>query len=77
MPIDFDQIVDRTSSSSVKYDARKAYFGTEDVIPLWVADMDFNTPYFITESLRKRTDHEIYGYSFRPPEYSIAGPSSL
>jgi cystathionine beta-lyase len=40
-----------------------------DVIPMWVADMDFNTPDFIIKSLSTRLKHEILGYSFRPPEY--------
>ncbi|HKK43261.1 MAG TPA: PatB family C-S lyase, partial [Bacteroidales bacterium] len=53
----------------VKYDLRKAVFGKDDVIPMWVADMDFKTPGFITQALQERLGHGIFGYSFRPEEY--------
>ena len=42
------------------------YFGTDDLLPMWVADMDFKTPDFIVEAIRKRMDHEILGYSLKP-----------
>ena len=66
MTIDFDEIIDRTQSQTVKYDARKAVFGTEDVMPLWVADMDFATPECVTAALTQRAQHPIYGYSLYP-----------
>lgn len=66
MTIDFDKIIDRTGTSNVKYDVRKAVFGTEDVIPLWVADMDFAAPEAITEALIQRAAHPIYGYTIYP-----------
>ena len=53
----------------MKYDLRKETFGSDDLIPMWVADMDFKTPDFIISALRKRLGHEILGYSFRPSEY--------
>lgn len=65
----FDEIIDRTNTNCVKYDGRKIFFGKDDVIPLWVADMDFKTPDFITEAVRERAAHEIYGYTFRPHSY--------
>ena len=65
----FDEEVCREGTDCIKYDLREDIFGRKDVIPMWVADMDFRTPGFITEKLRQRLDHEIYGYSFRPPEY--------
>ncbi len=46
MIYDFDKHIDRSGTSSVKYDLRKTIFGTEDVLPMWVADMDFETPDF-------------------------------
>ncbi|MFW5450702.1 MAG: MalY/PatB family protein [Methylophagaceae bacterium] len=64
--INFDQIIDRTQSTSLKYDARKAYFGTEDVTPLWVADMDFQAPEAVTKALIQRANHPIYGYTVYP-----------
>jgi len=65
----FDKPTGREGTDCIKYDRREEIFGAKDVIPMWVADMDFNTPDFIVESLQKRLDHPIYGYSFRPPEY--------
>jgi len=65
----FDDIISREGTNCVKYDLRTEIFGTASVIPMWVADMDFRTPEFITEKLRKRIDHEIFGYTFRPADY--------
>ena len=65
----FDRPVKREDTDCIKYDLREEIFGVKNIIPLWVADMDFLTPDFIVESLHKRLDHEIYGYSFRSPEY--------
>lgn len=69
MKWDFDEEVSREGTGCVKYDLRKETFGTEDVIPMWVADMDFKTPDFIISALRKRLGHELMGYSFRSTDY--------
>jgi cystathionine beta-lyase len=68
----FDDPDGREGTDCIKYDRRVETFGVKDLIPMWVADMDFNTPDFIVEDLRKRLDHKIYGYSFRPPEYYLS-----
>lgn len=60
---DFDEIVPREGTDCLKYDARTEYFGREDVIPMWIADMDFKTPPFVMEALRKRLEHEVLGYT--------------
>jgi cystathionine beta-lyase len=65
----FDEPAVREGTNCIKYDRREETFGVKNVIPMWVADMDFNTPDFIVESLQKRLNHEIFGYSFRPEEY--------
>ncbi|MDX2445128.1 MAG: PatB family C-S lyase [Bacteroidales bacterium] len=65
----FDKIINREGSHSVKYDARGFYFGEEDLIPMWVADMDFAVPEFITDALVDRAKHPIYGYTIRPDSY--------
>jgi cystathionine beta-lyase len=65
----FDEIIDRTNSSSIKYDFRKVLFGTENLIPMWVADMDFRTPDFILNALKKRIEHPVLGYSLKPEGY--------
>lgn len=69
---DFDQIIPRENTNCVKYDLRSPVFGKSDVIPLWVADMDFKTPDFIVEAIQKRSSHEIYGYSIKPKDYTKA-----
>ena len=65
---DFDHIVDRRATGAVKVDALKQVFGKSDLIPLWVADMDFETPDFIIEAMRKRLDHPVFGYTVEPEE---------
>ena len=59
---DFDQIIDRSNTNSVKVDALEEVFGNKDLIPLWVADMDFLSPPEITEALMQRVEHGIFGY---------------
>jgi cysteine-S-conjugate beta-lyase len=65
----FDEIIPREGTNCIKYDAREWIFKTNDVLPLWVADTDFRTPDFIVEALKKRTEHEIFGYTFKPDSY--------
>jgi len=62
----FDQIISREGTSSTKYDARQTIFGKPDVIPVWVADMDFATPPAITDALIERAKHPVYGYTLFP-----------
>lgn len=69
MMYNFDEITDRSDTACVKYDLRKEIFGAEEVIPMWVADMDFKTPDFILDAIRKRTEHPVLGYSIRNAEY--------
>lgn len=61
----FDEIIERIDTQCIKHDFKKEYFGTDNIIPMWVADMDFRTPDFIMEAIRKRTGHEILGYTGR------------
>ncbi len=65
----FDELIERSNTASVKYDLRQLFFSKDDVIPMWVADMDFRTPDFIMNAIRKRANHEILGYSIRPESY--------
>ena len=65
----FDEVIERHGTSCVKFDRLKEMFGDENLIPLWVADMDFRTPDFIVEALKKRCEHEIFGYTFGSDEY--------
>jgi cystathionine beta-lyase len=67
----FDEIIDRSNTGSVKWDptALKAFFGHEDLLPLWVADMDFKTPPPVIDALVKRARHGIFGYTFPDKNY--------
>jgi cystathionine beta-lyase len=69
MAWNFDEPAKREGTNCIKYDLRTETFGVKDVLPMWVADMDFNTPEFIVKALQNRLSHEIFGYSFRPSEY--------
>ena len=66
LSIDFDHGIPRNGTASVKHDGRAAYFGTPEVLPLWVADMDFAAPESVTRALVERAAHPIYGYTFYP-----------
>ncbi len=68
MKYNFDEIVDREHTNAIKYDYRKRLFGKSDVIPFWVADMDFKTPDFIIEALKNRLGHELIGYTSVPED---------
>ena len=65
----FDEPTGREGTDCIKYDRREETFGVKNIIPMWVADMDFKTPDFVVQSLQKRLGHEIFGYSYRPAEY--------
>jgi cystathionine beta-lyase len=69
MKFDFDSEIPRSGTNCVKYDLRGQIFGREDVIPMWVADMDFAAPPFVADALRKRVEHPVYGYSIIPDSY--------
>ena len=68
MRYDFDTIIDRTGSGDLKHCVLGERYGRSDLLPLWVADMDFATPSFIIDALRKRLEHPILGYTITPPE---------
>ena len=65
----FDEIVDRKGTSTYKVDLLKARFGADDLIPLWVADMDFRSPDFIIDAIRQRAQHEVLGYTVRNADF--------
>ncbi|QUH31600.1 MalY/PatB family protein [Vallitalea guaymasensis] len=71
MEYNFDTIIDRKGTNSLKWepDKLKEFFGEEDMLPLWVADMDFKTPQPIIDTIVERAKHGIYGYSVRLDEY--------
>lgn len=66
---DFDNIIDRKNTASSKWDSLTALYGREDLIPLWVADMDFPAAEPIVEAIKKRMEHPVYGYTFLSDKY--------
>lgn len=65
----FDSVISRHNTNSLKYDDMQASFGESDLLPLWVADMDFKAPTPVLEAIAKRLDHGIFGYTSRPESY--------
>ena len=61
--LDFDTIIDRKNTDCLKYDFAKRRGMPEDVLPLWVADMDFKTSSYVEDALAERARHGIFGYS--------------
>jgi cystathionine beta-lyase len=59
--MDFDRVIDRRHSDSVKWNVYD-----EDVLPMWVADMDFESPPAVLEALHSRVEHGIFGYGIAP-----------
>ena len=69
MKYDFDKIVDRTGTESLKWVYPRKVLKVEDAIPMWVADMDFEAPPAVVEAIRNRAAHGIYGYPLVPPSF--------
>jgi len=63
------QSINRQGTYTTKYDDAKKKFGTDDLLPLWVADMDLASPKCVQETLAKRAAHPLYGYTVYPPRY--------
>ncbi|WP_406818009.1 MalY/PatB family protein [Metabacillus indicus] len=64
----FDQKIDRYMTHSVKWDYSEEIFGVKDVLPMWVADMDFRAPDEVISALQERASHGIFGYTSAGPE---------
>ena len=62
----FDRLIDRYHSDSVKWDGAPSIFGEADILPMWIADMDFAVADPISEAIVKRSQHPIYGYQTEP-----------
>lgn len=69
---DFDRRIDRLNTNSYKHDRLREEFGTTDVLPMWVADMDFASPDFILDTIRARCDHGVLGYTMVPKTWADA-----
>lgn len=73
----FDEPIERRGTDCFKWDALKAMYGRGDVTPMWVADMDFRSPDFVLEAIRKRCGHEVLGYTMPSNGYWNAVTSWL
>lgn len=69
MIYDFDKPVDRKGSGDLKHEVLQVRYGRSDLLPLWVADMDWETPSFITDALKQRMEHSLFGYTVEPKDY--------
>ena len=69
MQYNFDEIIERRGTDCFKWDALQAMYGRGDVTPMWVADMDFRSPDFVMEAIRKRCKHEVLGYTMPSKGY--------
>jgi len=72
MTYNFDKIIDRKNTNSLKFDFAKEIGKPDDLLPLWVADMDFKTPAEVTEALIKTAKHSIFGYTDTKADYFSA-----
>ena len=69
MNFDFDQLIERKGSSCIKHDGMHKFLGADDALPMWVADMDFLTPAYITEAIINKAKHGVFGYPLREETY--------
>lgn len=77
MAYNFDELIHREGTLSVKHGLKEKLFGRNDILPMWVADMDFKSPDCVSEALQKRAQHQIYGYSYRPDSFYQAAKEWL
>ena len=69
MSFDFDKIIDRKGSACIQWDGMEKFLGSADALPMWVADMDFLTPAYITEAITRKASHGVFGYPLREEGY--------
>ena len=69
MDYNFDEVVCRKHTDALKLEALAPRWGRTDLLPMWVADMDFKTPPFIVEVMKKRMECEVFGYTVKPESW--------
>ena len=69
MKYDFDRIVNRKGTNSFKWDKLMGRFGRNDIIPMWIADTEFEAPVEVVNAIKTRAEHGIFGYTFRSESY--------
>ena len=69
MKYDFNQVIDRSHTGALKLEVLQERYGRPDLLPLWVADMDFATPDFVVDAMKQRMEHPVFGYTVEPADY--------
>jgi len=69
---DFDKVIDRTGTESLKWVYPRKVLKVDDAIPMWVADMDFESPPAVVEAVKRRVEHGVFGYPLVPPSFFAA-----
>ena len=69
MAYNFDTKIDRKNTNSIKWDFTEEFFGEEDLLPMWVADMDFKAPIEVINKIEERAEHGVYGYTSKPDSF--------
>jgi cystathionine beta-lyase len=75
--VDFNQVLDRRHTQSLKWDGMQILFPATDLLPMWVADMDFASPPCVLQALQRKVAHGVFGYPFRPHSLFTAVASWL
>ena len=75
MSSDFDRLIDRRGTNCLKWDGCRRVFGRDDLLPMWVADMDFAAPPAVMDAIKDRADHGVFGY-IQGPEPAFAALTS-
>ena len=66
----FDRVIERKNTDSVKWNGMKNIYGTNDLLPMWVADTDFQAPKEVIATLNERIQHGIFGYAMIRTDYT-------
>ena len=72
MKYNFDEYIDRRGTDCIKYDGMAPFYDVSDLLPMWIADMDFKSPPCVIDALRRRVEHGVYGYSLPSPQWETA-----
>ena len=72
MKYNFDECIDRRGTDCIKYDGMAPFYDVDNLLPMWIADMDFKSPPCVIEALRRRVEHGVYGYSIPSPKWESA-----
>lgn len=69
MKYNFDEVVDRKDTDSIKWNGLEEMFGSDNLLPMWIADMDFKAPREVIDAFKNRVDHGIFGYAYKTDSF--------